>query len=321
MCAQGEVNFCLHKSDYPYLGVGGGFGDRYITHETGIELCPPELTLDQAVLVEPIGIGTHAVLRHPPKPGDKVLVIGAGMTYDACNKVGLIARANTDFPEGGATWYLRGDLAVDNAENRVYASGATITSCDLPDPHYHFAARDVKWVSKTIMVSRPAVLYVADVPILWLPFIFQDLRKGRRSGLIPPQFGVNDIVRNSRSYQRHISNLGYYWAIGDYADAQSFLDALVEPAARIAERLANPETARTALRAIPLLCGLVQVEIAYRAAGLLPAGADQDDTTAEVLYLFNSIQGPHRKATAIRLLKALVLEEENEGRSEVQGRE
>jgi threonine dehydrogenase-like Zn-dependent dehydrogenase len=79
MCAQGEVNFCLHKSDYPYLGVGGGFGDEYITHETGVQSCPPELTLDQAVLVEPIGIGTHAVLRHPPKPGAKVLVLGAGM--------------------------------------------------------------------------------------------------------------------------------------------------------------------------------------------------------------------------------------------------
>ena len=152
------------------------------------------------------------------------VVIGEGMRYDACNKVGLIARANTDFPEGGATWFLRGDLAVDNLENRTYASAATITSCDNPDPHYHFAARDVKWVAKRIMVSRPAVLYIADVPILWLPFIFQDLRKGRRSGLIPPQFGINDIVRNSRSYHRHIANLGYYWAIGDYADAQTTID-------------------------------------------------------------------------------------------------
>lgn len=152
------------------------------------------------------------------------VVVGEGMRYDACNKVGLIARANTDFPEGGATWFLRGNLAVDNTENRVYAAAATITSCDLPDPHYHFAARDVKWVAKRIMVSRPAVLYIADVPILWLPFIFQDLRKGRRSGLIPPQFGINDIVRNSRSYQRHVANLGYYWAIGDYADAQTTLD-------------------------------------------------------------------------------------------------
>ena len=79
MCAHDETNFCLNKSDYPFLGVGGGFGDSYVTHESGVYLCPPELTLDQAVLVEPFGIGTHAVLRHPPKPGSKVLVIGTGM--------------------------------------------------------------------------------------------------------------------------------------------------------------------------------------------------------------------------------------------------
>ena len=78
MCAQDETNFCLHKSDYPYLGSGGGFGDSYVTHESGVYLCPSELTLDQAVLVEPLGIGTHAVLRHPPKSGAKVLVISSG---------------------------------------------------------------------------------------------------------------------------------------------------------------------------------------------------------------------------------------------------
>ncbi|HXY18839.1 MAG TPA: putative LPS assembly protein LptD [Gemmatimonadales bacterium] len=152
------------------------------------------------------------------------VMIGHGMLYDACNHAGIIGRATTDFKEDAATWYLRGDLAVDNEENRVYAAGSNITSCDLPDPHYHFAAREVKWVSKTLMVARPAVLYVADVPIIWLPFIFQDMRHGRRSGLIPPQFGLSDIVRNSPTYHRHITNLGYYWAINDYTDAQATVD-------------------------------------------------------------------------------------------------
>jgi hypothetical protein len=160
-----------------------------------------------------------------PKLFDQTgVMVGHGMLYDACNHAGLIGKATTDFKEGASTWYLRGNLAVDNEENRVYAAGSNITSCDLPDPHYHFAAREVKWVSKSIMVARPAVLYVADVPVLWLPFIFQDMRRGRRSGLIPPQFGLNDIVRNSPSYHRHIANLGYYWAINEYADAQFTMD-------------------------------------------------------------------------------------------------
>ncbi len=169
----------------------------------------------------------HCVLRAAggPKLFDVTgVMIGTGMTYDACNHAGLIGQAQTDFKEGSATWLLHGDLAVDNQENRVYGAGANITSCDQPDPHYHFSAREVKWVSKTLMVARPAVLYVADVPVAWLPFIFQDMRRDRHSGLIPPSFGLSDIVRNSPTYHRHVSNLGYYWAINDYTDAQLTMD-------------------------------------------------------------------------------------------------
>ncbi|MGA2384087.1 MAG: putative LPS assembly protein LptD [Gemmatimonadales bacterium] len=152
------------------------------------------------------------------------VVVGHGMRYDACNHAGIVGKATTSFPEGSATWYLRGNMAMDNEENRTYAAGATITSCDDPDPHYHFEAHEIKFVSKNLMVARPALLYVADVPILWMPFIFQDMRHGRHSGMIPPQFGINDIVRNSPTYHRHISNFGWYWVLGDYADAQVTTD-------------------------------------------------------------------------------------------------
>ena len=134
---------------------------------------------------------------------------------------------------------------MDNEQNRVYGASSTITSCDLPDPHYHFAAREVKYVTKNLMVARPAVLYVADVPVLWLPFIFQDMRHGRHSGLIPPQFGLNDIVRNSPTYHRHISNLGYYWAINDYADAQVTMDWYAQQFITLNGRVRYHEARRT----------------------------------------------------------------------------
>ena len=59
----------------------------------------------------------------------------------------------------------------------------------------------------------------------------------------------------------------------------------------------------------------IPVEIAYRAAGLLPPSLDLDDTTAELMYIFNSIQSPQRKTTAVMLIKALAIEEENERRN------
>ena len=82
----------------------------------------------------------------------------------------------------------------------------------------------MKWVSKSVLVARPVVLYVRDVPILWLPFIFQDMRPGRHSGVLVPQFGFNDLVRPNRSYNRQITNIGYYWAPNDYLDLTGRLD-------------------------------------------------------------------------------------------------
>jgi len=63
------------------------------------------------------------------------------------------------------------------------------------------------------------VLYVRDVPVMWLPFLFSDIRGGRRSGILFPRFGLNDIVRPTRTYSRHITDFGYYFAINDYVDA------------------------------------------------------------------------------------------------------
>src|SRR5262249_44552334 len=107
---------------------------------------------------------------------------------------------------------------------RIYAGGSSVTSSDLPLPDYHFAAGRVKWVTNTIMVARPAVLYVRDVPVMWLPFIFQDMRRGRRSGMLVPRFGFNDLVRPNRGYRRHVSDIGYYFAINDYLDLQTSID-------------------------------------------------------------------------------------------------
>ncbi|MGH7568232.1 MAG: twin-arginine translocase subunit TatC [Gemmatimonadales bacterium] len=146
------------------------------------------------------------------------VLVGEGMRYDTCIRRGTVRDALTDFDQGGSIWYMRGDLAVDSGSTRLYGAASDVTTCDLPVPHYQFAARQMKWLNKNVMVARPAVLYIRDVPILWLPFIFQDIRRGRRSGLLVPRFGLNDLVRPSRGYQRHVANLGYYFALSDYVD-------------------------------------------------------------------------------------------------------
>ncbi|MDQ6827386.1 MAG: hypothetical protein M3081_00795 [Gemmatimonadota bacterium] len=175
-----------------------------------------------------IALGDTVTVRDPQNAAD--VVAYHSLTYDLINRRGIAKELSTSVSEG-QTWYVHahGGAAFQqdttgNGHNASYVRGGTITSCDLTEPHYHFEAGQIKLIQGQIMVARPAVLYIAEVPVLWLPFIFQDMRKGRRSGIITPRFGLVDIVRTSPTYRRTIENVGYYFALSEYMDATVSLD-------------------------------------------------------------------------------------------------
>ena len=94
----------------------------------------------------------------------------------------------------------------------------------MPKTPNYFSGKTMKRTSNGTVIARDVVLYIGDVPTLWLPFIFQNVRTGRVSGLLTARFGISDIVRNSPTYHRNIENFGYYWAMNDYMDATAWLD-------------------------------------------------------------------------------------------------
>ena len=51
-----------------------------------------------------------------------------------------------------------------------------------------------------------------------------DERGGRRSGLLTPNFGIAELFRNRPSYRRSVSNIGYFFAINDYKNAEASFD-------------------------------------------------------------------------------------------------
>jgi len=161
---------------------------------------------------------------HPVLFDQGTVLAGEGMRYDTCIRRGTVRDAITTAKQGGTEWITKGSLAIDSGSTRVFGRRATFTSDPQPVPDYHFAAGQMKWLNKTTMVARPVVLYVRDVPVMWLPFIFQDIRKGRHSGILIPRFGLNDLVRPTRGYQRHITDFGYYFAINDYLDLRVATD-------------------------------------------------------------------------------------------------
>ena len=172
--------------------------------------------------------GDTLVLRDPQRGSADVIALGE-MVYNVELRRGSVSNISTSL-ESGEQWFVGGSRAgfvSDTTQGRAtafYVRNGTITSCDDSIPDYHFASKQIKLVSKNILVARPAVLYLGEVPVFWLPFIFQDMRSGRRSGILTPRFGVNEIARNSPSYRRHVDNIGYYFALNDYMDAQISLD-------------------------------------------------------------------------------------------------
>ncbi|HET7230664.1 MAG TPA: putative LPS assembly protein LptD [Longimicrobium sp.] len=159
-----------------------------------------------------------------PAAGEGDPITGDVFVYDLASRRANVRGARTKITEN-ATWYVAGDV-TDERGQRIYAQNSTFTSDDRPDPAYHFKADRIMIIRNRILVGRPAYLYFRNVPVMALPFIVQDLEKGRRSGFLIPQFEINDIIRtrggrgNSRGTGREFSNIGYYWAINQHLGLQ-----------------------------------------------------------------------------------------------------
>ena len=174
--------------------------------------------------------GDSIVLRDASRPGEDVNAGGPDcMSYDMERKEGRASLLSTS-AKSTATWYVSADVGAfsgDSASaqaNAFYGRNGIITSCDDTFPHYHFRASEIKRIGGNVMVARPAILYIQDIPVMWFPFIFQDTHSGRHSGILTPQFGLTELLRNSPDYRRTVYNAGYYFALSDYYDAQVSMD-------------------------------------------------------------------------------------------------
>ena len=152
-------------------------------------------------------------------------MVGEGIRYDTCTRRGVITDALTNFTEARQRLVSPGQrLAGLQLESDLRRRQAKLPAATFRCRTITLPGREVKWVSQNVLVARPVVLYVRDVPVLWLPFLFQDMRPGRHSGILIPQFGFNDLVRTNPGYNRQIANIGYYWAPNDYIDLTARLD-------------------------------------------------------------------------------------------------
>jgi hypothetical protein len=193
-------------------------GSPQVSRE-GLQLRADSLIVYDEMIARACGYGQPVLTA----PGMTNPLVSDTVCFDVLRQVGYARGVETTVAEG-ATWNMRGQVCA-HAED-FYCHQVIFTDCDLPWPHvhYHFGAREVKVVRDNVLVARDVTLNFADVPVFWLPFMVQSLAEGRRSGLLMPRFGINDIARTSSRYSRRIEDIGVFWAINDFMGAELAMD-------------------------------------------------------------------------------------------------
>ncbi len=134
---------------------------------------------------------------------------GYELGYNFKTKKGRIDLGDTQMDQG----YYHGEAIKKVEPDVLFVENGRYTTCDAPDPHYYFGSPKMKVVLQDKVIAEPVYLYIEDVPVFWLPEGVFPAHGGRRSGIIIPS-----IVEDA-TYGRLLHNLGYYWAINDYVDA------------------------------------------------------------------------------------------------------
>lgn len=140
---------------------------------------------------------------------------GRSMDYNFVTGKGRVEFGETSV-EGG---YYYGSAIKRIDESTAFIENGCFTTCDAPHPHFYFTSPKMKVVTNDKIFLDPLLWYVDDVPVFALPFgVFFSLERGRRSGLIMP----SPLVTSDRGVA--LQNLGYYFAINDYLDAEITTD-------------------------------------------------------------------------------------------------
>lgn len=122
-CSAGNYALCENQSrGIGPRGVGGGFSDLYSCHETEVWRLPEDLDDETCALIEPLSCSVRAVLRCPPKPREKALVLGCGMIG-----LGVVAGLKALFPEAKVYAVAR----YPQQKERAKALGAELVEGDL----------------------------------------------------------------------------------------------------------------------------------------------------------------------------------------------
>lgn len=132
------------------------------------------------------------------------------MRYNFKTKRGIISDVITEQGEG----FLTGGTTKKTEDDYYYIENGRYTTCDdHSNPHFYFQLTRAKVKPKSNIVSGPAYMVLAGLPLpLAVPFGYFPFTDKYSSGIIVPSFG-DDYNRGF-----YLDKGGYYFAINDNID-------------------------------------------------------------------------------------------------------
>jgi len=128
-CEIGDLSLCWHFTDgtlAPGIHIGtsrdlpGGYANVMAAHDSMLFKVPDSMPDELAVFADPFAVSLHAITRHAPTPGSKVLVYGAG-ALGSC-AVAILRALYPDVEVGVvARFDAQAALATQLGAHRVFA--------------------------------------------------------------------------------------------------------------------------------------------------------------------------------------------------------
>ncbi len=134
------------------------------------------------------------------------------LSYHLKTKKGYIRHVVTQEGEG----YIISEQTKKSPDNLFCMTGGKYTTCEDHDhPHFYLSISKGKVSPGKYVVTGPAHLVIADVPLpIAIPFGFFPFTSKYSSGILMPNF-TDEMTRGFG-----LTNGGYYFAINDYMDLE-----------------------------------------------------------------------------------------------------
>jgi len=131
------------------------------------------------------------------------------ISYNFRTKKGIITDIFTE-QEGG---YLHSATTKRHPNDHIHMKNGKYTTCDAPHPHFYIALTKAKSIPNDKIISGPAYIVLADVPIpIGIPFGFFPSNQINQSGFLLPTYGEEE----RRGF--YLRNGGFYFALNQYFD-------------------------------------------------------------------------------------------------------